>query len=755
MADFNIDQSIGTQTPSTQEIIQEYFEQYVESYLPFKESNVYRALVKSLIDYYYSQLYTETPAVFKTLFEDHAIPSKIYDQLLTAIGMPEKVVEKLNTASKIILLGSFSDFQRYKASVKFIQSLGSAFSDRVSIYELFTDWDPTKITQPEVSDLRVEKTITGGEYFLISSPTTNYYFWFTLESSGDDPGISGRTGILINVLTSDTAENIADKIRLALETTHDFSTNVPGTPNILITNTNSGDCLHVDSATTGWFARTVVDGTPTGGWILKPKVIFKHPSMKLNENNLNYTDVYNQVPSLLVSENQLSQLKSNDQLILPIKSNLLLMDYNLATDVSILYSIIVSTLLKELKSNFINVYFDDASFSISFETGFFLWYYILTKRYGDDYAAKWTKIPFSYLLKYHQDDGNTYTLDSLDSLVQEYENIDTRKKLFDFFNNRVDNVFGTFYANPQETTVSKMETELSGLNSELQEYISKTINESDDVNKTLQTILDRVYDSFLLFFNNYDETSTKGQLIKKYSPYFLNYLPQLVVKIKETTSYILLYNLKPFHIELLTDASSGIISDDKYNGLFLDATSKKFLYKLIEASFFEASDIYYFNLLTKKESAYCTEDEHKFFFDIKRELYLQFEDWWKFTFGTSGTSVINLSDYPRFNFIPPTGDSLSLVSIVKALNEMTVTTSTLRTNYGDNQVGGFVPGEYTSPPQDNSVLQGSISDNYRYKYYFDKESNCDQQDEFKKELLTSSSSENIIQDSFDVIVTTP
>ncbi len=54
-------------------------------------------------------------------------------------------------------------------------------------------------------------------YFLASSITADYYFWFS-SGTGVDPAIAGRTGVAVTFTTNDTAVTIGGLIRTAAAT---------------------------------------------------------------------------------------------------------------------------------------------------------------------------------------------------------------------------------------------------------------------------------------------------------------------------------------------------------------------------------------------------------------------------------------------------------------------------------------------------------------------------------------------------------
>lgn len=56
----------------------------------------------------------------------------------------------------------------------------------------------------------------AGKYFLISNTTIDYYVWFTVDGSGSDPAVAGRTGIKINLQSTFTSIDVAGCISESL-----------------------------------------------------------------------------------------------------------------------------------------------------------------------------------------------------------------------------------------------------------------------------------------------------------------------------------------------------------------------------------------------------------------------------------------------------------------------------------------------------------------------------------------------------------
>ena len=71
------------------------------------------------------------------------------------------------------------------------------------------------VSLPEITTIDVTAPVAG-QYFLISSTTTDYYVWFTLDNVGTDPAVGGRTGIKVAVVSGQSSTTFARIIGLIL-----------------------------------------------------------------------------------------------------------------------------------------------------------------------------------------------------------------------------------------------------------------------------------------------------------------------------------------------------------------------------------------------------------------------------------------------------------------------------------------------------------------------------------------------------------
>jgi len=122
--------------------------------------------------------------------------------------------------------------------------------------------------QTEVTDVSVTTIVVNSKYFLISSTTTDYYVWFSVDGNGIDPKdanpltLSTRTGIRVNISsTEDTnTDKVAQKIKNVLSSyLSDFIPTVDGSI-VTIQNYSFGVATDSDPGDTGFSINKVQDG---------------------------------------------------------------------------------------------------------------------------------------------------------------------------------------------------------------------------------------------------------------------------------------------------------------------------------------------------------------------------------------------------------------------------------------------------------------------------------------------------------------
>lgn len=107
----------------------------------------------------------------------------------------------------------------------------------------------------EISTVEAVANTSGslnGTYFLISSPTVNYYVWLSTDGTGVDPEVATRTGINVDLPAGDsTADEVAEAIQAVLDAHSAFSATVE-TDTVTVTNAVAGAATDVGAGDSGF-----------------------------------------------------------------------------------------------------------------------------------------------------------------------------------------------------------------------------------------------------------------------------------------------------------------------------------------------------------------------------------------------------------------------------------------------------------------------------------------------------------------------
>jgi flagellar hook protein FlgE len=157
----------------------------------------------------------------------------------------------------------------YQSTLKAYDTLGSTHD--ISIYfdkKSSTNWEYIITSNPaedkrtfgttaEVTTVQclAKASISNGDYFTVSSPTTNYYVWYDIDGAGVDPGVAG-TGIEVTITLDTTAADVAARTATAVNA-------VGGAGTIFSVPAPAADTITITNVATGAAVRTADSGTAT------------------------------------------------------------------------------------------------------------------------------------------------------------------------------------------------------------------------------------------------------------------------------------------------------------------------------------------------------------------------------------------------------------------------------------------------------------------------------------------------------------
>ncbi len=101
-----------------------------------------------------------------------------------------------------------------------------------------------------------------GKYFLLNSTTVNYYVWFNTSgiTGYGDPSLSGLTGVEVVISTGDTANTVGINAALAINALTAFSAPAPGASIFIITCAVAGIVVDATAGTSGFTVSVTTQG---------------------------------------------------------------------------------------------------------------------------------------------------------------------------------------------------------------------------------------------------------------------------------------------------------------------------------------------------------------------------------------------------------------------------------------------------------------------------------------------------------------
>ena len=516
--------------------IREYFEKYVKNFKPYRLIPEYSRLINSLIDHYLDHSYSEINSPFKTAFENQIIPKEFYNNLLLSIGFPETLISIFTEKDKKVLLSSFMDFNRYKGTIEQFKKVGESFEEPLSIYELFVDYRKINIF---------------------------YYHLYLVNNSNK---IELENQIIFDTL------RLYDKIIIDDE---EFEVKE------LVKDNNRYYAI-VDKPYVG--EKTELLNFSIDRWVFIPSLIYKYRDNKTIDELFPYIDIYNKTYHYFVNIEELELQRKQENIILPLKSNLIFIDYNRYKEANTLNNLFSTIFLKEYNDSRLTIFFKDGDYSITLGRLYKLWYYILAKFYNYDFID--TDIRNFVLFDKH-DFMFDYDINDISNIKNEYNNIKTGHDFSQFYYKYISSKL--LQDEHIENSISLEDIEFiirNEVGKELIDYINERVNNSHSEIKQYEYnfILDEIYNSVITWV----ALSEDNNITDNYE-YFLNNMTRISYSIEMSPSYNLINFLKPYHTEIISELSEYIKINGKENIINTEILFKLFIH-MTQASFYNLSE---------------------------------------------------------------------------------------------------------------------------------------------------------------------
>lgn len=128
-----------------------------------------------------------------------------------------------------------------------------------------TEAEITVSSTAQVADVAAIADSSGsldGTYFLLDAAEggDSYYVWIDVDNAGNDPAISGRTGVEVDISANDTANTVASAVQSAIDALADFSASVT-TDTVTITWEEAGIAVDPSDGDTGFSFSVTTQGS--------------------------------------------------------------------------------------------------------------------------------------------------------------------------------------------------------------------------------------------------------------------------------------------------------------------------------------------------------------------------------------------------------------------------------------------------------------------------------------------------------------
>ena len=296
-------------------------------------------------------------------------------------------------------------------------------------------------------------------------------------------------------------------------------------------------------------------------WVFLPDLVYKNPELEdsLINKIFKYHEIADNAKHFLISKETADALRLSNNILLPIKTNLVLLDYKglyQHSELLILYSTII---LNHFKDYPIILYLKDGQYKTTFKNFYKSWYYVFFKLFNITYyASNGILISFDF-----QKEPFPFKLEQLFEIKTDYESIKTVTDV-NKFRKKYSEIFTTYVNNEQQTSKDLIVTYSLELPIDLVTYLDSQI-----VDKlSAETVLDDLYDSLITWMFTLQE---KYDTYREFFQIFIGQLPLLNISLSDSVSYLLINHLKPYHTEIiLNDNYSSLYIKDKFNSVLND-----------------------------------------------------------------------------------------------------------------------------------------------------------------------------------------
>lgn len=524
----------------TFEDLRNYFDKFLIPYAPYRESKIYNTIINKILKTYFDDSYNQIPSIFKSTFEEQKIPIELYNIILLSVGFTEDILNKISYKDKEILLKSYTDFNIFKGTLNQIREVCSDFEEELNLYELLIDFRTIFISYYFINFLKNKDYVIVENEFIYNSIKINDH----IQIPGDPNSY--------RVVTK------KEDFKIYIDKPFDFDTIIAlivGNPNVLeVTDDN-----------------IKIKNVNIDRWVFVPDLIYSGEKVKdkVIKHFLDYDKIYDGTKRYFVSIDNLE--KNKESLLLPIKSNLIFLDYKKFREINLINYLFATIILKEYRSSRLIIYFKDGNYLTNLERIYKLWYYIIFKFYNNGISTN--GLPNPALIFSLESPYFNLKVEDIDNILVEYNSITTAHQASLFYNKYFTNNFYPLTNRKIDLSLEEFKILIENdIGKDLLEYVENRILNAKGIDSEFECsfILDELYYSILTWV--YD-----NPILKEKIKYFLDSLSYISTSIQFSPTYNLILFLKPYHVELVKELDEILSINNRFNLVNPDHRKKIFI----------------------------------------------------------------------------------------------------------------------------------------------------------------------------------
>lgn len=304
-----------------------------------------------------------------------------------------------------------------------------------------------------------------------------------------------------------------------------------------------------------------------------------------------YDEIYNDTPTYFVSKQQLHNLMLEEQISLPIKTNLIKLSMEDQTDSDEMNILVMMTTLHYFKDEIIDIQLQEGAYDVSLHGVYQLWNYLLSR-----YRGEVSSVAVDGEIVYYDISSTIfpYTLEtgldnSIATIVEEYDALMYADEITAFYQKYIEGVFQASVPSTIQTIATLRKSVLYSVDIDLMDEIDEMLDSATSETTEILLILQELRDSIIMYI-----ASSGDSLLVEYQDYILTAFEISILSPSDTTTYKLIDFFKPFHTQVIAKKQQVVTNKSKFNNTGIVDDDSMIILRDYPGTVYQISDDVYF-----------------------------------------------------------------------------------------------------------------------------------------------------------------